>query len=170
MYADANGSMLYAGGDFSWAGGEHRYGIAMWDGSYWNAMGNGMNGSVRSLTVFADANGPALYAGGGFTSIDSGEGNLAKWGPLLDTTPPTIHCPSSVLVGDRIGSRPGEVVSFTVRASDCQDPSPTVVCVPPSGSFFPRGKTLVHCTATDAVGNQSTCEFMVTVARGKKAP
>jgi hypothetical protein len=36
--------------------------------------------------------------------------------------------------------------------------------VPPSGSFFPRGTTLVTCTATDASGNQSTCQFPVTVA------
>jgi hypothetical protein len=37
------------------------------------------------------------------------------------------------------------------------------VCVPPSGSFFPRGTTLVNCTATDATGNQSNCQFPVTV-------
>jgi hypothetical protein len=65
---------------------------------------------------------------------------------------------------DPWGSSPGEVVSFSVNASDEVDPSPTVVCVPPSGSFFPRGTTIVTCTATDASGNESSCEFPVTVA------
>jgi hypothetical protein len=37
------------------------------------------------------------------------------------------------------------------------------VSVPPSGSFFPPGSTLVNCTATDFSGNQSTCQFTVTV-------
>jgi len=40
---------------------------------------------------------------------------------------------------------------------------PALVCVPPSGSFFPRGITRVTCTATDASGNQSSCVFPVTV-------
>ena len=58
---------------------------------------------------------------------------------------------------------PGEVVTFTVTASDCQDPAPGVVCVPPSGSFFPRGTTPVTCTATDASGNQAVSQFPVVV-------
>ena len=52
---------------------------------------------------------------------------------------------------------------MAVPASDGSDPLPSVVCSPPSGSFFPRGTTLVTCTATDAAGNQATCEFPVTV-------
>jgi hypothetical protein len=40
---------------------------------------------------------------------------------------------------------------------------PSVACVPSSGSFFPRGTTLVTCTATDACGNQSAGQFPVTV-------
>jgi len=35
--------------------------------------------------------------------------------------------------------------------------------VPPSGSFFPHGSTLVTCTATDASGNQATRAFPVVV-------
>jgi hypothetical protein len=57
-----------------------------------------------------------------------------------------------------------EVVHFSVTATDAIDPAPLVVCVPPSGSTFPLGTTLVDCTATDASGNQSTCQFPVTVA------
>jgi hypothetical protein len=67
-----------------------------------------------------------------------------------------------VQVLDRLAS-PGEIVFFSVSASDDEDPAPVVVCVPPSGSPFPRGTTLVTCTATDASGNESTCEFPVVV-------
>jgi hypothetical protein len=37
------------------------------------------------------------------------------------------------------------------------------VCVPPSGSQFPRGVTTVTCTATDTSNNQTTCSFTVKV-------
>jgi len=57
----------------------------------------------------------------------------------------------------------GEVVSFTVTATDDLDPSPVVVCVPPSGSTFPRGTTVVSCTATDVSGKRSEGQFPVTV-------
>jgi hypothetical protein len=82
--------------------------------------------------------------------------------PTLDTTPPSLSCPSSVFARDRKAA-PGELVTFTVTAIDDTDPAPTVVCVPPSGSLFLPGTTLVTCTATDAAGNQSTCTFPVTV-------
>jgi HYR domain-containing protein len=58
---------------------------------------------------------------------------------------------------------PGRVVHFTVTADDDRDPAPVVVCTPPSGSFFPSSTTLVDCTATDASGNESTCQLPVTV-------
>ena len=60
---------------------------------------------------------------------------------------------------------PGEVVTFTVTASDDRDPSPSIVCVPPSGSFFPPGVTLVQCKATDTARNQASCSFPVDVRR-----
>jgi hypothetical protein len=64
---------------------------------------------------------------------------------------------------DRSSDGPGEVVTFAVTATDDVDPSPVVVCMPPSGSTFPPGTTVVACTATDASGNRSTCRFPVTV-------
>ena len=50
-----------------------------------------------------------------------------------------------------------------VTASDDQDLVPVVLWTPASGSFFSSGTTLVTCTATDATGNPSSCEFPVTV-------
>lgn len=118
---------------------------------------------VDALAVFNDRTGPALYAGGWFLSIlDSGDSFLAKWG-CPDTTAPVIACPASIVADDRRGNGPGKVLNFTVTATDPEDPTPSLVCVPPSGSLFPAGTTTVTCTATDFSGNQSTCQFTVTV-------
>jgi hypothetical protein len=171
VHDDGSGPALYAGGSFTTAGGVAANRIARWNGSAWSALGGGMTGyaldfipDVLALAALADAGGPALFAGGTFASaIDSGDSFLARWSCPKDVLAPALSCPSSVLVLDALGSPPGEVVSFSVTASDCRDPAPVVMCVPPSGSFFPRGTTLVTCTATDASGNQSTCQFPVTV-------
>ena len=124
-----------------------------------------MSDIIYALAAYHDGSGPALFAGGSFSALDSGDRFLAKWGfPEPDLDSPVLSCPTSVFVSDDFGSTPGEIASFSVTASDCRDSSPDVVCVPPSGSFFPRGTTMVTCTATDAAGNQSTCEFPVTVS------
>jgi hypothetical protein len=81
----------------------------------------------------------------------------------LDTTPPTLVCPSAVSRLDPKSSSPGEIVVFSVTANDDTDPAPSVLCTPPSGSFFPRGTTVVTAIATDASGNQATCTFPVIV-------
>src|SRR5207249_11078957 len=53
-------------------------------------------------------------------------------------------------------------VSFLATFTDnCGGGS--IVCVPASGSSFPKGVTNVVCTATDASGNSSNCSFTVTV-------
>lgn len=80
-----------------------------------------------------------------------------------DTTAPTLSCPSGVTVIDGKSGPPGEIVFFSVTAGDLCDPAPSVTCVPPSGSVFPRGTTLVTCTATDGSGNQTVCLFPVVV-------
>jgi hypothetical protein len=160
---DGGGSSLYVAGIFTLAGGMAVNRIAKWDGASWLPLGSGLSGTAFDLEAHDDGSGAALYAGGSFDSaFDSGDTFLAKWG--CDSVPPTVSCPPSVSVLERWGSSPGEFVSFTVTASDAGDPAPLVVCIPPSGSFFPRGTTIVTCTATDASGNQSTCEFPVTVA------
>jgi len=161
-FDDGNGVALYVGGNFAVAGGAAAKSIAKWSGSGWSALGSGVF-AVLALTVFDFGGGEALYVGGTFpTTIDSGDSYLAKWG-CPDTTPPVLSCPPSVLAIDSFSGPPGEVVTFSVTATDDHDPSPSIVCVPPSGSFFPRGTTLVNCTATDASGNQSVCQFPVSV-------
>ncbi len=56
-----------------------------------------------------------------------------------DTTPPTIVCPSDITAQCHYtNGLAGAYVNYPppVVADNC-DPNPTVVCTPPSGSFFP---------------------------------
>jgi hypothetical protein len=91
----------------------------------------------------------------------------------LDHTPPTITCPTNIVVESQAfaGGLPGAYVSYpTPVLTDNCDPNPTVVCTPPSGSFFalppsPFNMTnyVVTCVAKDAAGNSNVCTFTITV-------
>jgi hypothetical protein len=171
VFDDGRGPALYAGGDFVSGGGPLCRNLARWAGTLWEPLDRGVINDrrvnqVAALAVFDDGDGPALVAGGRFDlALDSGDAFLARWQGCLDTHAPVLACPGSIGVGDPLSTPLGEVVSFTVTASDDRDPSPVVVCVPASGSLFPPGVTLVHCTASDSSGNQSSCEFPVFVDR-----
>jgi hypothetical protein len=168
VFDDGGGPALYAGGLFTLAGDAPAAHLARWNGASWSPLGGGLSGSVRALAVLDDPGrgGPSLLAGGAFTSaLDSLDGFLARWRSCPDATPPVLACPSSITVTDPLAGPPGEIVTFSVTASDARDPFPYVVCEPPSGSLFPPGVTLVQCKATDAARNQSSCSFPVTVRR-----
>jgi hypothetical protein len=75
VFDDGGGAALYAGGEFSTAGGVAASNIARWDGSSWSALGSGLDDSVHALTVFDDGGGPALYVAGDFSS----PGGVARW-------------------------------------------------------------------------------------------
>jgi trimeric autotransporter adhesin len=70
----ATGTM-YAGGEFTQAGGGSANRVAKWDGSSWSAMGAGLDGTVRALAYYQGT----LYAGGLFT------GRFAKWNAVAGT-------------------------------------------------------------------------------------
>jgi hypothetical protein len=72
-----SGGTLYAGGDFSTAGGVSARNIAQWNGSSWSALGSGIGiGGVGALAV----SGGTLYAGGGFTTAGGNSANnIAQW-------------------------------------------------------------------------------------------
>jgi uncharacterized repeat protein (TIGR01451 family) len=75
--------------------------------------------------------------------------------------PPMISCPASPVI---VSTAPGQcsaTVVFNVTATGV--PDPTVTCVPPSGSVFPKGSTTVNCTATNGIAPDATCSFTVTV-------
>jgi hypothetical protein len=80
---------------------------------------------------------------------------------VRDTTPPTLTVPSGITTP---ASGPdGAAVSYSAKATDIVDPSPSVTCNPASGSTFPVGKTTVGCTAKDSSGNAASKSFDVTV-------
>jgi hypothetical protein len=84
VWDDGGGEALYAGGDFTTAGGVTANRLAKWDGSAWSALsgpsGTGTNNTVRALAVWDDGGGPALYAGGDFTTAGGVIVNrVAKW-------------------------------------------------------------------------------------------
>ena len=83
---------------------------------------------------------------------------------IVDRELPVLAVPPSVNVLVPAGQN-SAAVTYTVTATDnCS--TPTVVCLPPSGSTFPVGSTLVNCTATDAAGNAGTGTFPVNVTQG----
>jgi hypothetical protein len=158
------GARLYAGGVFTTAGGASARRVASWDGASWEPLGDGLEDAVQALVGVDQGGEPVLYAGGVFDEpVDLTDAFVAVWDVGPDVTPPLIACPASVHVRDSPTSTPGKVVHFTVTATDECDPAPAIVCVPPSGSFFPLGTTIVSCTATDAAGNESMCDFPVLV-------
>jgi outer membrane protein assembly factor BamB len=67
---------VYVGGDFLVAGSLSANHIARWDGTAWSALGDGVNGSVRSIAVL----GSNVFAGGYFTRAGNVDAQfIAKW-------------------------------------------------------------------------------------------
>ena len=84
VWDDGGGPALYAGGDFTTAGGVEVHGVATWDGTAWSRVtgstGAGLLGQVLALEVWDDGGGPALYAGGDFATAGGVTVNgIAKW-------------------------------------------------------------------------------------------
>jgi hypothetical protein len=75
LAVDGTGN-LYAGSNFTTAGGVGANNIAKWDGTVWSPVGTGTNGVVLALAGHATG----IYAGGYFTSAGgAGANNVAKW-------------------------------------------------------------------------------------------
>ena len=70
------GADLYAGGNFTTAGGVSANHVAKWNGSRWEALGSGTDGIVLALAVI----GGNLYAGGDFAHAGGNDADsLARW-------------------------------------------------------------------------------------------
>lgn len=84
MFDFGQGPELYAGGQFTIAGGVPAAGVARFDGEQWHPLGTELsspgNPSVWAMKVFDDGKGASLYVGGGFTSA-GGEpsAHIARW-------------------------------------------------------------------------------------------
>jgi hypothetical protein len=75
VFDDGNGEALYAGGNFTSAGGAAAWYVARWDGSSWSPLGVPpaalAPGPVFEFAAFDSGSGPELYAGG--------FGGIARW-------------------------------------------------------------------------------------------
>ena len=96
-----SGSDLYAGGDFTSAGGSAANNIAKWDGSAWSDLGSGLGGDDPFVSALG-VSGSDLYVGGSFTRVGDTPANaIAKWdgstwsalgsGLGYGTFPPRVH-------------------------------------------------------------------------------
>ena len=74
-----------------------------------------------------------------------------------------IECPSNIVVTSCTSIQ--EFYAPTVTDLSCS--SRTVVCTPPSGTYFaPNTTNLVNCVVTDCCGLSNSCSFTVTVLPG----
>lgn len=96
----------------------------------------------------------SLTAEDPFGETDSCSADLS----VEDCTPPVITCPPAVVV-ECTGNGQAPVDPGDATATDC---SVFTVTDPGPGSY-PLGTTSVDYTATDAAGNQSSCQTEVTV-------
>lgn len=72
--------VLFAGGNFTSAGGLPAERVARWDGQGWSALGGGMNLAVSALADFDSGSGIELYAGGDFTTAGGvPASHIARW-------------------------------------------------------------------------------------------
>ena len=77
-----------------------------------------------------------------------------------DVTPPVVTVNDQTVEAT---SPAGAVINYPATAVDNVDGPLTPTCVPPPGTTFPLGGTLVTCTATDAAGNVGSDTATMTV-------
>jgi len=78
---------------------------------------------------------------------------------VVDNEPPTITCPPDITATTDCNEA---VVNWVTPSTDACTPT-TIMCTSSPGDTFPLGDTQVTCTATDAAGNITTCDFTITV-------
>ncbi len=82
---------------------------------------------------------------------------------VIDDEAPVVTCPSDITVNS-ISNDCGAFVNWPMpTATDNCDANVSISQVPPPGTFFPVGTSMVTVTATDDAGNSSTCNFNIDV-------
>ncbi len=88
------GTDVYAGGNFSFAGGTYARGIARWNGTAWSPLGTAIQNGTGSVFALAALSPSVIYVGGSFTSVADSTGSsisanrVAKWDSSTNTWSP----------------------------------------------------------------------------------
>lgn len=132
------------------------------------AIGGGGQSTDNRFKITGSIGQPAIgLPTGGVFRVASG-----FWAPFaLPVAPPSpaclvVACPTNLT--EACTNASGTMVHYAVGATNVCAPSVpvTLSCVPPSGSMFAPGTTLVNCQAIGLVGNSlvtNHCQFPVTV-------
>jgi|GEM_PF-790024 len=165
LAVDGSGN-VYAGGDFTAAGGAAASYIAKWNGSSWSSLGTGFNGSVNALAVDGSGN---VYTGGAFTQAGgTAASNIAKWngtswsslGSGVNSTVYAIAIEGSnnVYVGGNFSSAGAAQASFVAKWDGTSwsgmgsrvSNTTYALAVDASGSVYVGSSALVGIPASDA--------------------
>src|SRR5690606_20861317 len=103
-------------------------------------------------------------------TVTDGAGNTASCDQLVivsDSIPPEIMCPDDITTNALAGECASAPVVYElpVIMDNCTtDPADfTVTFDPPQNTTFSLGMTTVTVTVADAIGNETSCTFTVTV-------
>lgn len=132
------------------------------------AASDGVDGAVPVVcTPSSGAAFPIAPTTPGVTRVDCSatdqHGNTGRASfnvTVVDTRPPSLHLPSSLVVPAVGGSASP---AWFASALDVVDGDVPVACSPASGSTLPPGVTRVTCTARDAHRNLAAASFDVNV-------
>jgi hypothetical protein len=82
-----------------------------------------------------------------------------------DTQAPSIVTPANMIISaaKTCPIATSTVVTYAMPTISDNCPGASIACLPPSGSSFPIGATVVNCTATDGSSNTTACSFQVMV-------
>lgn len=79
---------------------------------------------------------------------------------VVDTTPPHIECPKPIVTELKEGDLATVTLALATATDTCDG---AVKVIAPLNTLFPQGETKVTYTATDAAGNNASCDTTVTV-------
>jgi hypothetical protein len=91
------------------------------------------------------------------TGTASGSFNVT----VVDASGPVLTIPDAI-TAEATGPD-GAIVTWSASANDALDGPVAITCTPASGSQFPLGQTLVSCSASDSLGQETNGTFVVTV-------
>ncbi len=81
---------------------------------------------------------------------------------VKDAENPVVTCPQDIFI-NLSGGECGAFVNYAPTSTSDNCAVVNTVLVPPSGSWFPIGDSIVRITVFDAAGNSATCTFVVHV-------